>query len=65
MLRSKQGKMQNWLPNQVFYGVDTSDSDPAKWQPFGELAEKQAAEKARQGAKLEPKASDGLQSRRE
>lgn len=61
MLRSKQGKMQNWLPNQVFYGVDTSDSDPAKWQPFGELAERLASEKARQSAKSDPKGSGGLQ----
>lgn len=42
MLRSKAGKSQRWLANQVWDGMDTSDPDPANWKRFGELAELEA-----------------------
>lgn len=35
MLKGKARATQNWLPNQVVYGMDTSDSDPKNWKPFG------------------------------
>jgi hypothetical protein len=40
MLRGKPGKTQSWLPNQVAYGVDTSDPDPKNWKPFGDELER-------------------------
>jgi len=43
MLRPKQGKTQNWLPQQVAYGMDCSDADPKNWKPFGTVVEKQQA----------------------
>lgn len=41
MLRGKPGKAANWLPTQVFYGIDTSDPEPERWQPFGSIYEQQ------------------------
>lgn len=49
MLQGKRVKSQKWLPSQVAYGMDTSDPDPSKWQPFGELHE-QAVEAAKHSA---------------
>lgn len=46
-LTPKSGKTANWLPSQVVYGVDCSDSDPAKWVAFGKVADELAASKAR------------------
>lgn len=36
-MKGKQRSAQSWLPSQVHYGVDCSDSDPEKWTPFGEV----------------------------
>lgn len=54
-MKGKPGKTQTWLPSQVHYGVDCSDSDPNNWKPFGsyadQLAEGAAKKDARQGVK--------------
>lgn len=51
-LQPKFGKRQSWLPNQVDYGIDCSDPDPANWKPFGHrVAEVEAsAEKPKKSA---------------
>lgn len=46
MLKGKARRAQNWLPNQVAYGIDTSDADPEKWVPFGDMAETASEEPA-------------------
>jgi hypothetical protein len=58
MLRAKQGRLQSWLPNQVYYGMDCSDTDPQKWKPFGQFADEQeaAAQKAKPTTVPPPKA---------
>lgn len=35
-MKGKPRAAQNWLPNQVAFGVDTSDPEPANWKPFGD-----------------------------
>lgn len=45
-MKNKPGKSYAWLPSQVQYGMDVSDPDPAKWQPFGEYHDRQLADKA-------------------
>jgi hypothetical protein len=55
MLRSKQGKAQTWMANQVVYGVDTSDPDPNNWKPFGQLAEEESAKSERKPARADDK----------
>lgn len=34
-LRPKARGATSWLPNQVAYGIDCSDPEPANWKPFG------------------------------
>lgn len=46
-LKSKPGRSANWLPSQVLYGIDCSDSDPKKWTAFGTLHEEEEARKAK------------------
>ena len=38
-LRPKPKRGGAWLPNQVVYGMDTSDPDPANWKEFGEMVD--------------------------
>jgi hypothetical protein len=42
-LKGKPKASQSWLPNQVTYGMDCSDPDPAKWKPFGTEVEAAAS----------------------
>lgn len=42
-MRGKPKAAGSWLPNQVAYGMDCSDIDPANWKPFGYAADDQAA----------------------
>lgn len=46
-LQAKRGKPMNWLPNQVDYGMDCSDPDPANWKPFGQAVDQEAAAAAK------------------
>lgn len=45
MLRPKPRSGSSWLPSQVVYGMDTSDSDPSNWTPFGDEHDKAEAKK--------------------
>lgn len=58
MLRSKQGRSQNWLPSQVEYGVDCSDPDPSNWKPFGTRAEELEQKPAKPKASADSKTSE-------
>jgi len=55
MLQPKPKAGQKWLPNQVLVGMDTSDPDPQKWFPFGELVE---AEKTKTEKPQKPSTND-------
>jgi hypothetical protein len=46
-MKGKPQKAQNWLPSQVAYGVDCSDSDPSKWKAFGADVDAQELKHAR------------------
>lgn len=46
MLKNKPGKSVAWLPNQVAYGIDTSDPEPANWRAFGSQADADQVRKA-------------------
>lgn len=39
VLSGKARRRMNWLPNQVAFGVDCSDSDPKNWTTFGSKAD--------------------------
>lgn len=57
-LLPKAKKATSWLPNQVAYGIDCSDPEPANWKPFGyqvDQAQEAAKHSARaRDAKIDP-----------
>lgn len=61
-LKNKPRKTIAWLPNQVLYGLDVSDQDPTKWQPFGEQHEQDVAKQAAQKSQTSAKSGQLAQS---
>lgn len=55
-LKAKSGRPMSWLPSQVVYGVDCSDTNPDNWKPFGTHVD-QEHEKSAQSKRPESKPS--------
>lgn len=50
-LASRARRAAPWISTQVDYGLDCTDSDPAKWTPFGVMADRLQASNDQADAK--------------
>lgn len=55
-LTPKPKSASAWLPSQVAYGIDCSDVDPAKWKPFGSVADQLVQKSTKAASPPEAKA---------